>query len=269
MGVSRPPYLVPPKDLCLWDIEDEKDYKSWMRRTGNKLSTKEEFRQHIIDLNDKFDMEEVFENLEVGLYAFQKLVIFCSEFPQYSLMKDLEGMYVEKDNIIVKDFIKLGDNFVRTYQTDQNEEKESVVIVENDLEKLSQLSNESTFQQNKQVVKEECVEPDIRIKEEIEVVEQTAVVIDSAVDISNLVKKDVNVQGNEEQLETAGRRKKKNKKKRMERLLKFHQKLVHQSGLPPSRLMELQTPKLKSTGEIKRRKLFDEFNLPGESVKDQ
>ena len=75
MGVSRPPYLVPPKDLSVWDIEDEKDYKSWMRRTGNKSSTKEEFRKHIIDLNDKFDMEEVFENLEVGLYAFQKLVI--------------------------------------------------------------------------------------------------------------------------------------------------------------------------------------------------
>jgi hypothetical protein len=68
----------------------------------------------------------------------------------------------------------------------------------------------------------------------------------------------------EKQHQSSERKKKKNKKKRMERLLKFHQKLVDQSGLPPSRLMEQQPPKLCSTGGIKRRNLFDEFHLPGE-----
>ena len=145
MGVSRPPYHVPPEDLSLWDIEDE------------KLSTKEEFRKHIIDLNDKFDMEEVFENLEVGLFAFQKRVRFCSEFPKYSLTEDLERMYVEKDNIIVKDFIQLGDRFARTYQTNLNEVNESDAVVENDLEKLSQLDSDSTKPVEKVVLENEIV----------------------------------------------------------------------------------------------------------------
>ena len=92
---------------------------------------------------------------------------------------------------------------------------------------------------------------------------------DSAVVISNLEKSDVNVQSSEAHHQSAGKRKKKNKKKKFERLLKFHQKLVDQSGLPPSRLMELQTPKLNSTGEIKRRNIFDEFQLKRESLKHQ
>ena len=143
--MSRPPYHVPPEDLSLWDIEDE------------KLSTKEEFRKHIIDLNDKFDMEEVFENLEVGLFAFQKRVRFCSEFPKYSLTEDLKRMYVEKDNIIVKDFIQLGDRFARTYQTNLNEVNESDAVVENDLEKLSQLDSDSTKPVEKVVLENEIV----------------------------------------------------------------------------------------------------------------
>ena len=53
----------------------------------------------------------------IGLHAFRKLANFCSKFPKYSLMEDLERMYVEKDNVNVKDLIKLGDEFLRTYQT--------------------------------------------------------------------------------------------------------------------------------------------------------
>ena len=49
--------------------------------------------------------------------------------------------------------------------------------------------------------------------------------------------------------------------KRKERLLKFHQKLVDLSGLPPSRLMlEMTTPRLSSAKEgLQRRKLEKEF----------
>jgi hypothetical protein len=32
-------------------------------------------------------------------------------------MEDLERMYLEKDNVIVKDFIKFGDEFIRTHPT--------------------------------------------------------------------------------------------------------------------------------------------------------
>ena len=135
---------------------------------------------------------------------------------------------------------------------------------------LEKLSSDSTTQQKTLVVKEECLEPDIPNKEFQEVVEQTVEgqVQDSAVDITNLEENYVNARGSEAQNQSAGRRKK-IIKKRMERLLRFHQKLVDQSGLPPSRLMELQTPKLSPTGGRKRRKILDEFHLPGESLKEQ
>jgi hypothetical protein len=61
------------------------------------------------------------------------------------------------------------------------------------------------------------------------------------------------------------RRSKKKREKRTERLLKFHQKLVNVSGLPPSRIMlEMQTPRLSSAkGDLQRRKLeFDNETIP-------
>lgn len=58
---------------------------------------------------------------------------------------------------------------------------------------------------------------------------------------------------------------KRKKEKRKERLLKFHQKLVDVSGLPPSRLMqELHTPRLSSAqGGLNRRSLNKEFEKGG------
>ena len=41
------------------------------------------------------------------------------------------------------------------------------------------------------------------------------------------------------------------KRKKNKRLYEFHHKLSNHSGLPPSRLMVQQTPKLDSTGGIK------------------
>ena len=136
MGFSRPPFHVPPKELALWVPEDERDYKSWKSRTGNKSASKEDFRNYIIDLNKEFDMEETFENLEVGLHDFRKRAYFCSKFPKYSLMEDLERMYVEKDNVIVKDFNKFCDEFLRTYQT--------VDVIDTSAAELSQFDSYNT-----------------------------------------------------------------------------------------------------------------------------
>ena len=71
-----------------------------------------------------------------------------------------------------------------------------MTIVENDLEKLSQLNSDSTYP-----VEEVTLENKITLEKEV-----------------TPVKKE--------------KKKKRNKEKRKERLLKFHQKLVQVSGLP-------------------------------------
>ena len=81
MGVEHPPFYVPPDDLSLWVKEDEHDYEVWKGKAGKSKSTiKEDFRQHIINLNTEFNMEDVFENLEIGLEAFEKLIVYIDKF---------------------------------------------------------------------------------------------------------------------------------------------------------------------------------------------
>ena len=132
MDVRRPPFLVPHSDHNLWDEQDERDYTSWKRRACNSKLTKDDFRNHIIDINNEFNMEDVFDRLDIGFEAFEKLVAFRSKHSKYNLVKDLEGMYEGKENFIVKDFIKWGENFVRTYQVvhEIEEEGESEEMME-------------------------------------------------------------------------------------------------------------------------------------------
>ena len=132
MDVRRPPFLVPHSDHNLWDEQDERDYTSWKRRACNSKLTKDDFRNHIIDTNNEFNMEDVFDRLDIGFEAFEKLVAFRSKHSKYNLVKDLEGMYEGKENFIVKDFIKWGENFVRTYQVvhEIEEEGESEEMME-------------------------------------------------------------------------------------------------------------------------------------------
>ena len=59
---------------------------------------------------------------------------------------------------------------------------------------------------------------------------------------------------NSENAERKMKKKKRNKERRQERLLKFHQRLVKTSGLPPSRLMEQKT-----SLDLIKRNLQDEF----------
>jgi hypothetical protein len=47
-------------------------------------------------------MEDVFDKLEIGLEAFEKLVALNSKLPKYNLAYDLDEMYEEERNLIVK-----------------------------------------------------------------------------------------------------------------------------------------------------------------------
>ena len=117
MNTTRPPFLVPPEEFDLWVNEDNRAYKSWKSRSCDKTLTKEDFRNHIIDINNEFNMEDVFDKLEIGLEAFEKLVAFCRKVPKYSLAGDLEEMYKGEANLIVKDFIIWGKKIVQEYQS--------------------------------------------------------------------------------------------------------------------------------------------------------
>ena len=57
-------------------------------------------------MNTGFNMEDVFDRIDSGLEAFEKLVDFMKNFPNYDLNKDLELMY-PKESGVFKDFIKL------------------------------------------------------------------------------------------------------------------------------------------------------------------
>ena len=109
----RPPFVVPPENVNLWDKDFEREYNVWKDNDSNK----EDYRQYIINLNADYDMEEVFDKLEIGLEAFEKLIICTFRLPKYNLKEDLDKIYHEKENVIVKDFIKWGMEFVMTHQS--------------------------------------------------------------------------------------------------------------------------------------------------------
>ena len=73
------------------------------------------------------------------------------------------------------------------------------------------------------------------------------------------------LQDNPKERRNQSKRSKNKRVNKNERLLKFHQKLVDVSGLPPSRIMlEKQTPKLSpAKGGLSRRKLeFENSEIP-------
>ena len=181
-------------------------------------------------------MEEVFDKLEIGLEAFEKLVICSLNLPKYNLKKDLETIYHQKENAIVKDFIEWGVNFVKTHQSVD----------------LSQVSNDSTAtgNQSDSIEDNNMSKVDSNIKVEEAVKEAVGESVEEAVEED--VVKDV-----EKDQSKKKKRKKTNKEYRQKRLLKFHEKLVETSGLPPSRLMK------KQKHNLLRRNLADEFNQIG------
>ena len=118
--MNRPPFLVPPENLNLWDKDAEEVYNKWKSKAPSDYkggTGKNGYREYLIDLNDKYNMEETFDQLETGLLALEKLLQCMETFPSYNLEEDLEFMYKSVDHTITKEFIKKGVQFVRGSQT--------------------------------------------------------------------------------------------------------------------------------------------------------
>ena len=245
MSVMKPPFLVPPTELNLWDTGFEHEYNLWKGKAdSNKSTTKEDYRQHIIDLNNEFDMEDVFNKMDAAVAAIDTLLAFKKRFPNYDLNMDLDQMYEATKDAIFKDFIKFGVQLVENYEVRQTEasDQEEKELVENDL------AGDST-------IKEEVT---VEVKDEVITVE--------TLNLSQVGESPANLHDPKEK-RIHHKRNKRKKEKRKERLLKFHQKLVNVSGLPPSRIMqEMQTPRLSSAKDgLPRRKLeFEKSAIPKE-----
>jgi hypothetical protein len=107
------PWGWPPEQLDLWDGSFAREFSGWKRRDMNRSNmNKDEFRQYIIKLNTEYNFEEIYDNIEIGLEAFENLNKFIPRFPKYDLNADLETLYSDKNDVRVKDFIKLGADFV-------------------------------------------------------------------------------------------------------------------------------------------------------------
>ena len=116
---KRPPFIIPPEQLSLWDKEDNEVYTKWKSKEPidyKGWTSKTAYRQYVIDTNTKFNMEEVFDQIEIGLTAFEKLIQCTKAFPSYNLEEDLDLMYKSVEHGITKEFIRKGVEFVRNFQ---------------------------------------------------------------------------------------------------------------------------------------------------------
>jgi hypothetical protein len=275
-GSRLPPFCVPPEQLPSWTDRDEEDYKFWLTK-GSKY-TRDDYRQYLISLNKEFNMGDVdYVKLEEGLVAFGKLLSCMKQFPNYNLSKDLDEAYTFEENFIMKEFIKLGVNFVKkrdagvkkflsfikkydleaeesallSQQMDSNKEDEKVcdtVIVQEMIRKTPVAEASNNNPRSLVVEKQTEVEknPADDCSSESDELSVTAVAMDMSEEIKVV---DTPV------TKSTSRR----KQKRRQRLLKYHQELVNTRGLPPSRIMK-QTLGLSSGLEhLRRRNLVDSF----------
>ena len=160
-------------------------------------------------------------------------------------------MYIQKENGengVIKDFIKRGVQFVREYQiaelgSDDSKSSES---------KIEVIENESNSND---------VEDQIRAKkdtwEKAEVKEPNIHLSQVDTDSYSLMTPGLKNKVEEESSTKTGiksKKRRRNQERRQKRLLKYHEKLVKTSGLPPSRLMEKLRLEQKSLvlGEAKR-----------------
>ena len=75
----RPPFTVPPEEIDKWDEDFENGYSEWKSNDIYSKSSKEDYRQFVIHLNTEFDVEEIYDKLEDGLTALEKLVTCTQE----------------------------------------------------------------------------------------------------------------------------------------------------------------------------------------------
>ena len=108
---TLPPFCIPPEDFDLWIDQNEREFVFWKGENG-KQYTKDDYMDLLHTINKEYNMDDVFSKLEEGLEAFEKLESCMNLFPNYDLEKDLEEPYVDKENAIMKKFIKTGIKFV-------------------------------------------------------------------------------------------------------------------------------------------------------------
>ena len=216
------PLVLPPEKLDLWTEADKENYDIWKGEHQSIKNTEEDYRLFIIQLNKDYNIEEIYDHIETGLSALERLVEISKKFPGFDVENEIENTYA-KDNMLEKDFVKSGFKLVLNYygNSGQLSQVTPIQIYSADDEKMTKTQVDSSNTQHRTpVVKEEVVEE----------CEKTLT------------------------RNKSKNKKKRNKESRQKRLLKFHEKLVTASGLPPSRLMEKQ--KLK-------RSLVDEFEQIG------
>lgn len=108
-----PPFLVPPEKFSDWDENFYEEFTLWKNHNSDRKDKKEEdFRQFLMDLNKEYNLEDIFDKLEIGWEAFEDLVNFIHRFKTYNLKEDLQTLYTDKDNIHMKDFLEWGARFV-------------------------------------------------------------------------------------------------------------------------------------------------------------
>ena len=134
MALIRPPFLVPPQELNLWDEDFEHKYNLWREKGDNSKSSKskDDYRNYIINLNCEFDMEEAFNKIEAGLAAIDTIIACKKRFPMYNLNDDLDQIYEAQTDQIFKEYIKFGvqliESEVKVNEKEIDDIKEKVEI---------------------------------------------------------------------------------------------------------------------------------------------
>ena len=94
--------------------DDQEEYDIW-KEEKDKQNSEEDFRKVINQLNKDYNIEEIYNQVEAGISALERLLVFSKLVPTFDVEKDIEDAYGE-DIRIEKDFIKFGLNFVKTFE---------------------------------------------------------------------------------------------------------------------------------------------------------
>ena len=226
----RPPFHVPPEDLTAWDGQDKDNYQYWR---GQSDMSKEDYREFLIRTNKEYNMEEAFDKLEAAVNALEVIVGFQKNFPKYNLYDDLDWIYKVKDDLIFKEFVKCGVNFIENnFNTVDLSQVDSTGI---DTHADPIVINSESATKDTTPIKDEKVD----VIEEKNQTKEKNICEAKVEEIESLATPDAKEEFVEDQNNDHLRRKKKKNKKKsgMRRPLKYQESLVKVRGLASSRLM--------------------------------
>ena len=102
--------LVPPEQLDLWTVDETASYKIWKGSISTKNSM-EDYRMLMIKIKEDYNMDEIYDGIEAGLSALERLSDFSKCVPDFNVNANLETTY-GRENKIEKDFVKFGLKFI-------------------------------------------------------------------------------------------------------------------------------------------------------------